>query len=198
MALTWRLFGLTRGFRGRLLWAAGLGLVASAAGIGRLALSGYALALVFQGHAFSAVVIPVLGVAGCILLRALLEYAREATGNQTAGEVKLRLREQLYQHVLALGPAHFDQKRTGDVVLSLVEGVEQLETFFGQYFPQLAVALLTPLLLFVFMAWFDVLTALVFVTFALFTLVAPFFFTRWTASSSLQRRDAYSSHSSGC
>ena len=42
------------------------------------------------------------------------------------------------------------------------------------------------------MAWFDVPTAWVFVGFALFTLVAPFFFTRWTATSSLKRRDAYS------
>ncbi|MBI3330195.1 MAG: ATP-binding cassette domain-containing protein, partial [Nitrospinae bacterium] len=192
MSLNWRLFQLTRGFRWRLLWAALRGLVASAAGMGRLALSGYTLALVFQGHAFSAVLIPILGVAGCILLRALLEYTKEAAGNRTAGEIKLCLREQLYQHVLTLGPAHFDQKRTGDVVLSSVEGVEQLETFFGQYFPQLAVALLTPLVIFLFMAWFDVLTALVFVTFAFFTLVAPFCFTRWTASSSLRRRDSYS------
>ena len=74
----------------------------------------------------------------------------------------------------------------------MVEGVEQLETFLGQYFPQFAVAALTPLLIFAGMAWFDIPTALVFVGFAVFTLVAPFFFTRWTAASSLQRRDAYS------
>ena len=50
MGHTWRLFQLTQGFRWRLVWAALLGLTASAAGIGRLALSGYALALVFQGN----------------------------------------------------------------------------------------------------------------------------------------------------
>jgi ATP-binding cassette subfamily C protein CydCD len=49
-----------------------------------------------------------------------------------------------------------------------------------------------PLLIFVCMVWFDVVTALVFVAFALFTLIVPFFFTRWTASSSLKRRQAYS------
>lgn len=52
MSLTWRLFQLTQGFRGRLAAAAALGLGASVAGIGRLALSGYALALVFQGRPF--------------------------------------------------------------------------------------------------------------------------------------------------
>jgi ATP-binding cassette, subfamily B, bacterial len=192
MSHTWRLFQLTRGFRGRFIWAALLGLGASAAGIGRLALSGYALALVFQGRPFSTVFFAVAGVAACILVRGALEFAKEALGNRIAGAIKLNLRERLYQQVLTLGPGHFDQERTGDVILSLVEGVEQLETFFGQYFPQLAVAALTPPLIFVFMAWFDVPTALIFLAFALLTLVGPFFFTKWTAESSMQRRDAYS------
>src|SRR5919199_5018158 len=192
MSLNWRLFQLTQGYRLRLLGAALLGLVASMAGIGRLALSGYVLGLVFRAGPVSTLVLPVEGVAVCILLRAMLEYAKEASGNRTASDLKLRLRQQIYEHVLALGPGHFDQERTGDVVLAMVEGVEQLETFLGQYFPQFAVAALTPLLIFIGMAWFDLLTALVFVGFALFTLVVPFCFTRWTAASSLKRRDAYS------
>ena len=149
MSLNWRLFQLTQGYRLRLLGAAVLGLVASMAGIGRLALSGYVLGLVFQGRPLSTLVLPVVGVAACILLRAVLEYAKEATGNRTASDIKLRLRQHIYTHVLELGPGHFDQERTGDVVLAMVEGVEQLETFLGQYFPQFAVAALTPLLIFV-------------------------------------------------
>lgn len=192
MAQFWRLYQLTEGFRGRLLVAALVGLGASAAGIGRLALAGYVLGLVFQGRAFADLLPPLLGVLVCIGLRAVLEYAKEARGNRVAGAIKVHLRHRVYQHVLDLGPGHFDQERTGDVVLALVEGVEQLETFLGQYFPQLVVAALTPLLIFACIAWFDVLTALVFVGFALFTLIAPFFFTRWTASSSLRRREAYS------
>ena len=93
MGHTWRLFQLTQGFRWRLVWAALLGLTASAAGIGRLALSGYALALVFQGKPFTTVFWPIAGVAVCILLRATLEYIREAVANRTAGEIKLNLRE---------------------------------------------------------------------------------------------------------
>jgi len=192
MSLNWRLFQLTQGFRLRLVGAAVLGLGASMAGIGRLALSGYVLGLVFQGQPLSALLLPICGVAACILLRAGLEYAKEAMGNHTASAIKLRLRQQIYQHVLHLGPGHFDQERTGDVVLAMVEGVEQLETFLGQFFPQFAVAALTPLLIFLGMAWFDLPTALVFVGFALFTLIVPCFLTKWPAASSLQRRDAYS------
>ena len=115
MSLNWRLFQLTQGYRLRLLGAAVLGLVASMAGIGRLALSGYVLGLVFQGRPLSALVLPVIGVAVCILLRAVLEYAKEVTGNRTASDIKLRLRQHIYAHVLELGPGHFDQERTGDV-----------------------------------------------------------------------------------
>jgi ATP-binding cassette subfamily C protein CydCD len=191
MGHTWRLFQLTRGFRWRLVGAAVLGLTAAMAGIGRLTLAGYALALVFQGRPLASVLLPLAGVVVCIGLRALLEYTREALGNRTAAALKSELRERLYRHAIALGPGYFDQKRTGDVVISLVEGVEQLETFFGQYFPQLAVAALTPPLLFAFMSAFDGHTALVFLAFALFTLIVPFLTTTWTAASSLQRRQAY-------
>src|SRR2546428_13077457 len=106
MSLNWRLFQLTQGFRLRLVGAAVLGLGAAMAGIGRLALSGYVLGLVFQGQPLSALVLPVLGVAACILLRAGLEYAKEALGNRTARDIKLRLRQQLSQHVLTLGPGN--------------------------------------------------------------------------------------------
>lgn len=192
MSLHWRLFQLTRGFRLRLLGAVGLGLGASVAGIGRLALSGYVLGLVIQQRSLDALLLPVLGIVLCIVCRAGFEYAKEVTGNQTASAIKLRLRQHLYQHTLALGPGHFDQERTGDVVLAMVEGVEQLETFVGQYFPQLTVAAMTPVLIFGGMAWFDLQTAWIFVGFAVFTLLVPFWFTRWTAASSLRRRHAYS------
>src|SRR5215470_18131458 len=112
MSLNWRLFQLTQGYRLRLLGAAGLGLGAAMAGIGRLALSGYVLGLVFQSRPLSALALPVCGIAACILLRAGLEYTKEALGNRTASDIKLRLRQQIYAHALTLGPGHFDQERT--------------------------------------------------------------------------------------
>src|SRR5919198_1681130 len=88
MSHTWRLFQLTRGFRGRFIWAALLGLGASAAGIGRLALSGYALALVFQGRPFSTVVFAVAGGGAGILVGGGLGYGKEGRGKRTPGGVK--------------------------------------------------------------------------------------------------------------
>ena len=73
----------------------------------------------------------------------------------------------------------------GDAVLALVDGVEQLDQFFGQYLPQLVVAALTPLLIFVFMAFLDLPTAVIFLVFALLTLVLPAAFHRWNSTASL-------------
>ncbi|MQG28464.1 MAG: thiol reductant ABC exporter subunit CydC, partial [SAR202 cluster bacterium] len=65
------------------------------------------------------------------------------------------------------------------------------EAFFGRYLPQMVVAALAPVLIFAFMAIIDFRTGLVFLAFALLTLVLPNIFHRWTRTSSMARRDAY-------
>ena len=50
-----------------------------------------------------------------------------------------------HDKIVALGPAWFGAERTGGVMLSVVDGVEQLQTFFGQYLPQLIIAVCAPL-----------------------------------------------------
>lgn len=186
-----RLFRLTRGVRWRIALAALIGILAVPVAIGRYALTGTVLASVFHGESLTTVV----GMLGLIVVliigRAALQFCKDEVAHGTAARMKQRLRHLMYEHVLRLGPGHFDQRRTGDVVLSLVEGVEQLETFFGLYLPQLVIAAVTPLLVFGFVALLDVRTALVYLVFALFTLVAPAIFHRANARSSLARRRAY-------
>ena len=63
----------------------------------------------------------------------------------------------------------------------MVEGVQQLEVYFGQYLPQLFVAALTPSLIFAFVAFLDLPIALVLLGAALVTLVAPASGTAGTA-----------------
>ena len=75
-------------------------------------------------------------------------------------------------------------------MLSVVDGVEQLQTFFGQYVPQVCVAALTPLAIFAFIAWWDVPVATVMLVFALVTLIAPTAFAQASraAPSRLRQR----------
>ena len=76
-------------------------------------------------------------------------------------------------------------------MLTLVDGVEQLETFFGQYLVQLFTAALTPIGIFIYLMFLDVPTAFVALIFAALTLIAPSLFHKWNSSSSVRRRDAY-------
>jgi ATP-binding cassette subfamily C protein CydCD len=189
------LWAFTRGVRGRIAGAVALGLVAVAAGIARLALLGWLLAGVLAGDGAAALVGPAALVAAAILARGFLEHARAMVAHRTAARVQTRLREALHAHVTGLGPAYFARSgagsRTGEVVVSLVEGIQQLEVYFGQYLPQLGVAALTPGLIVAFVAWIDRPVALVLLVAAVFTLVAPAIWHRLDSARSLARQHAY-------
>ena len=187
-----RLLALAKGVRWRILSAAVVGMLAVVAGVARLAVAAVVIfKIIHEGAEFSSIMWPLAGMIALIFVRSGLQYLQEVISHHTANVVKVALRERLYQHCLALGPGYFDQSRTGDVLMSLAEGVERLEAFFGRYLPQMIVAALAPVLIFAFMAIIDFRTGLVFLAFALLTLVLPNIFHRWTRTSSMARRDAY-------
>ena len=192
MYLDRQLWTFTAGVRTRIVATIFLGLLAVSAGIARLALLGWLLGRVLAGVPLATLIGPVSAVALAIGLRGGLDYARTMVAHATAARVQARLREMVHAHVLALGPAHFTAARTGDVILSVVEGVQQLEVYFGQYLPQLGVAAVTPVLIFAFMAWLDLPIAFVLLGAALVTLLAPALWHRWDSVRSLARQRAYS------
>jgi len=191
MYFDFRLWGLTHGVRLRILWAVFIGLLTAAAGVARLALLGWLLAEVFDGRGAGSLMVPIAGVAGVVLLRGALQFYKEMVSHHTAARVQIALRANLHEKAMELGPSYFNQQRTGDTVLSLVDGVEQLETFFGQYLPQFFVAILTPIGVFVFMAFLDLTTASIFLVSAIAALFLPALFHRLNRASSTRRREAY-------
>ena len=186
-----RLWEFTAGFRLRILLGIFFGVLTAVAGVSRLVMSGYVVALVFQGEPFNKVAVSILGVVLAIISRSIFQYFKEMTGHRTALKIQQKLRRRLFAKTIELGPAVLLRRRTGDLLLSLVEGVEVLESYFGEYLPQMFVGLITPIGLFCFMAFLDIYTALIYLSFALITLVAPLAFHRWNEKSSLFRRDAY-------
>jgi ATP-binding cassette subfamily B protein len=171
-----RLWQLTRGLRGRIALSILIGLVAAAFGIARFTLLGTMLSRVFAGSGFVSIGLAAVGVAAAVILRGCLDHWRTLIAHRTAAVVQTDLRGRLYDKIAALGPAWFAGERTGGVMLSVVDGVEQLQTFFGQYVPQVCVAALTPIAIFLFIMWWDVPVAVVMLIAALVTLVAP---TAW-------------------
>jgi len=191
-----RLWQLTRGLRGWIALAVLLGLIASVVGIARFAILGVLLSHVFSGAGFSAMAAPALGVAIAVVLRGVVDHHRTMISHRTAARVQEDLRGRLYDKIAALGPAWLASERTGGVMLSIVDGVEQLQTFFGQYVPQVTIAVLTPLAIFVFIACWDVPVAAVMLVFALVTLVAPALFVHIERRSSHGRQGALKSFGS--
>ncbi|MDP6345366.1 MAG: ABC transporter ATP-binding protein, partial [Alphaproteobacteria bacterium] len=167
------------------------GLLAAAVGVGRLVLLGWLLGLVFAGASIGELALPLALVAGTMVLRGVMEYARNMVAHRTAALVQIGLRQRLYDKIVELGPAYFGLRRTGDVVTSLVDGVEQLETYFGRYLPQLFVAGLMPLVIFLFIAFLDLPIALCLVAAALLTLSAPSVFHFWDRRNAMNRQKAY-------
>lgn len=86
-----------------------------------------------------------------------------ASGESTLASksIKRNLREKIYEKLLRLGPSYNDRVSTAEVVQVTVEGVDQLETYFGAYLPQLFYSILAPLTLFIVLSFFSLKTALV-------------------------------------
>jgi len=186
-----RLWGFTRGVRLRIFGSVAIGVLAVLFGIARLALLGWLIARVFAGAPLNDLTLPFIGVAAVMVVRGWLEYLRTMVAHNTAAIVQVHLRRVIFDQVTQLGPAHFGLERTGNAIVAMVEGVEQLEIYFGQYLPQLVVSILTPFLIFAVVAFFDVPIALVMLIAALFTLVAPQIFHHWDKKSSLERGRSY-------
>ena len=186
-----RLWAFTKGLRLRIVYAVIIGLAATTFGIARLALLGWLIGRIFAGDSFSDLLWPLLAVGLVIVLRGALEHWRAIVAHETAAKVQLHLRRLLFAKVTELGPGYVAQQRSGDVTLSLVDGVEQLEVYFGQYLPQLTVSMITPLLIFAFIAWLDIVVAGVVLAFAFVALFAPAIWHHLDSRKSIERRRAY-------
>ncbi|CAB3631237.1 thiol reductant ABC exporter subunit CydC [Achromobacter marplatensis] len=168
-----RLWQLTAGLRAGMAGGIFLGLLALAAGIARYVFLGQLLARVFDGAPWQDWITPALCVGAMVLLRAVFDHWRTVQANRTSASIQQTLRGKLYDRIVSLGPAWFANQRTGGVMLTVVDGVEQLQTFFGQYLPQVAIAAAAPFAIFAVIAFWDVPTALVFLAAALFALFGP-------------------------
>ena len=85
----------------------------------------------------------------CVAVRFLCERMTAAASYKASVDVKKILRQKIYKKMLRLGASYREQVSTSEVMQVCTEGVEQLETYFGRYLPQLFYSLLAPLTLFI-------------------------------------------------
>src|SRR3984957_16876761 len=187
-----RLLVFTKGVRGRIAGAVAIGLLSVGLGVARLGLLGWLIGQVFAGRTLSQLVPSILLIALVMVLRGTAEHWRAVVAHETAARVQKALRRTLYDRIAALGPGTVGRQRSGALTLSMIDGVEQLATYFGQFLPQFLIALLSPILIFVVIAWFDVPVALVMAGFGLIALFAPALWHRLDARNAIELRNTYS------
>ena len=100
-----------------------------------------------------------LAIVVCAVLRFLMMRAAAYFGAEAAERVKLALRGQLFNKMLAIGPSYSQHISTADVVQSAGEGIEQIQSFFELFLPQLFYAILAPVTLFFIVAPINMPTA---------------------------------------
>ncbi len=191
MHFDFRLWGFTRGVRGRIFFAVLIGVFATVLGVARLALLGWVIGLVFEGRNAPELYFPLFLTGGVMVLRGIFEHWRTFVAHRTAAIVQKMLRGRLYDQIVSLGPGYAGRQRSGELVLSMVDGVEQLETYFGEYLPQLLVSAITPVMIFTFVAFLDLPVALTLFIAALIALAAPSLWHRFDSRKSLERQESY-------
>ncbi|MBQ2986293.1 MAG: ABC transporter ATP-binding protein/permease [Tyzzerella sp.] len=95
-----------------------------------------------------------LGIAlVTVIVRYICTTLASKMGYLSSKEVKRTLRELIYKKLLRPGTSYNEKIKTSEVVQVAVEGVDQLETYFGAYLPQFFYAMLAPLTLFVILSF---------------------------------------------
>lgn len=125
-----------------------------------------AVALLLQGlYERTATASSLWGTVAVVAVAAAVRFLSTAASSRrshlSSAEVKLRLRDLIYRKLLALGPRYRSVAPTSEVVQVAVEGVDQLETYFGAYLPQFFYAMLAPVTLFAVLCFVNVPAAAV-------------------------------------
>lgn len=100
-------------------------------------------------------------IAAALCIRALCTVGSARLSVLSSRAVKQVLRERIYEKLLRLGASYHTKIKTSEAVQLAVEGVEQLETYFGAYLPQFFYSMLAPLTLFAVLAFIDLPSAAV-------------------------------------
>ena len=122
----------------------------------------YLLNALHQGSATQTTFIATIGVTVfTVIIRYLSSRLSSRMSYLSSKTVKKTLRRMIYEKLLRLGTSYRDKAQTSEVVQVAVEGVDQLETYFGSYLPQFFYAMLAPLTLFIVLSFVNLPSAIV-------------------------------------
>ncbi len=162
MNIDQRLLHQIRSSRGTFLLTIGVGFIAGTLTVWQARSLSRVIGQVFiEGHSLGDVSGLLVLLLLIIILRAVFSWVGEFTSNTLAVKVKTDLRERLFSHLLDLGPSYAREERTGELVNVITEGIESLDAYFNQYLPQLALAVLVPLSVLIFIFPMDAISGVI-------------------------------------
>lgn len=102
---------------------------------------------------FTSALPSVFGILFVMVLRYLCGFFSSKTSFYASGEVKKVLRQKMYKKLTRIGASYNERVSTSEVIQVFVEGIDQLELYFGKYLPQFFFAMLAPLTLFIVLSF---------------------------------------------
>jgi ATP-binding cassette subfamily C protein CydCD len=138
-----RLLAYARTTRAFLAGSVILGGVGAALLVARASLIAEIVVRAFKEHTYD-LSGPLLGLVAVALGRALVAWLTELTAHRSVARVKSTLRGRLLDHATALGPSYLTGRRTGELATLATRGIDALDDYFARYLPQLALAVVVP------------------------------------------------------
>ncbi|MFF7637259.1 thiol reductant ABC exporter subunit CydD [Kitasatospora sp. NPDC008050] len=100
-----------------------------------------------RGQGLGQLATPLILLGAVAVGRALVAWLTELTAHRSVARVKSQLRGRLLEHATALGPGYLAGRRTGELTTLATRGVDALDDYFARYLPQLALAVVVPVVL---------------------------------------------------
>ena len=111
--------------------------------------------------AFSKLYIYIAAAVMTLIIRYVCVYFSSKTSFYASAQVKKILREKMYNKLSGMGRSYSQKVSTAEVVQVFVEGIDQLELYFGKYLPQFFFSMLAPVTLFIVLSFVNFKSALV-------------------------------------
>ncbi|PWQ96545.1 thiol reductant ABC exporter subunit CydD [Leucothrix pacifica] len=118
-------------------------------------------AVIFDDAKLGDVTLYLAALLAIFLLRAALNWASEQAAVTAAMRVKRDLRQRLHQRLFDAGPLLLNNERSGELVNTLVDGVDALENYYARYLPVMSLVALVPLSILVFIFPIDWISGLI-------------------------------------
>ena len=162
MMINKRLIGMVPGSKPYIAGNVALQWCALAANIAMMSAISALLSALLAGTAEGRTFAVAAGAAAlALVVRYFCATGAAAMSFRSSRAVKKTLRHSIYEKLLRLGGGYAQQVQTSEVVQVAVEGVDQLETYFGAYLPQFFYAMLAPVTLFAVLAFVNLPAAIV-------------------------------------